>query len=350
MTISSLGVERGRRSYAFVAAFLASAGVAALALPAVIAEWPRALAHDSAEAPQPPPRRLPNASVDPGAGLSPSPAPIGQSASLSRAEAQAMNASIPLSRAPNPASSPFRLAAGPADYSRAIDCLTAAVYYEAASESLQGQRAVAQVVLNRLGLPAFPKTVCGVVFQGAERSTGCQFTFTCDGSLSRRPSARGWAVAHDVAAAALNGFVEPSVGGATHYHTVWVSPGWSASMAKVANIGAHIFYIWNGAGSPGRAAGVYAGHEPDVAATHALGDTTGVEAAASLIPANLPLPNAAPSAAPVETPASDTRAVMSVRPVQIADLAPPQSVNAESAAPVVRRAATPPRLPVPSGW
>lgn len=128
----------------------------------------------------------------------------------------------------------------------ALDCLTAAVYYEAGSEAPTGQRAVAQVVLNRVRHPAYPNSVCGVVFQGSQRKTGCQFTFTCDGSLARRPSQAGWSRARGVAAAALSGLVEPSVGLATHYHTIWVVPYWSANLTKLRTVGAHIFYRWNG--------------------------------------------------------------------------------------------------------
>src|SRR3546814_17339709 len=69
-----------------------------------------------------------------------------------------------------------------------MDCLTAAIYYEAAQESESGKRGVAQVVLNRARHPAFPSSICGVVYQGSERKTGCQFTFTFDGSLARKPS------------------------------------------------------------------------------------------------------------------------------------------------------------------
>ena len=83
---------------------------------------------------------------------------------------------------------------------QALECLTSAVYYEAGNETVDGQRGVAQVVLNRVRHPAFPASVCGVVYQGSLRTTGCQFTFTCDGSLNRSPDAAGWARAHKVAA------------------------------------------------------------------------------------------------------------------------------------------------------
>ncbi|HEY9236394.1 MAG TPA: cell wall hydrolase, partial [Phenylobacterium sp.] len=148
------------------------------------------------------------------------------------------------------------------DRGRAISCLTAAIYYEAGAESAAGQQAVAQVVLNRLRHPDFPKTVCGVVFEGAERQTGCQFTFTCDGSLARAPSVRGWKRAEEVAEAALDGFVDRAVGYATHYHAVYVVPYWSPGLLKVATIGAHIFYQRPGRdGEPSAFVGRYAGGE-----------------------------------------------------------------------------------------
>ncbi|MCX7863759.1 MAG: cell wall hydrolase, partial [Novosphingobium sp.] len=93
------------------------------------------------------------------------------------------------------------------DRTRAEQCLAAAIYYEAASESDAGQRAVAQVVLNRVAHPAYPNSVCGVVYQGSERSTGCQFSFTCDGSLARKPSPLFWNRALTIAREALSGHV-----------------------------------------------------------------------------------------------------------------------------------------------
>ncbi|MDE2597917.1 MAG: cell wall hydrolase [Sphingomonadales bacterium] len=154
------------------------------------------------------------------------------------------------------------------DRTRALECLTAAVYYEAASEPDGGQRAVAQVVLNRVAHRAFPNTVCGVVYQGSERTTGCQFSFTCDGSLARRPSAFFWERARQVAAAALAGYVYTPVGLATHYHTFAVHPSWSPKMINVTNIGAHRFFRLTGpAGEPGAFRFAYIGGEP-MAAPH----------------------------------------------------------------------------------
>ncbi len=183
---------------------------------------------------------------------------------VSTQEAEALNAAMPVSSTPNPAASAMFIPLGNGgNWLRSLDCLTAAVYYEAASETLDGQRAVAQVVLNRTRHPAFPHSVCGVVFQGAERKTGCQFSFTCDGSLMRVPSSQGWARARAVANAALAGFVYAPVGWATHYHTDYVAPYWAPTLAKAAVIGAHIFYRWpGGEGRPSAFTARYAGAEP----------------------------------------------------------------------------------------
>jgi spore germination cell wall hydrolase CwlJ-like protein len=155
------------------------------------------------------------------------------------------------------------------DRSRAVECLTAAVYYEARSESDQGQRSVAQVVLNRVAHPSYPGTVCGVVYQGSERTTGCQFSFTCDGSLARHPNPMFWERARSVAAAALAGYVEPTVGLATHYHTIAIHPYWAPSLNPIVTVGAHRFYSFRGrAGAAGTFRFAYAGGEP-IAAPHA---------------------------------------------------------------------------------
>ncbi|HEU4960766.1 MAG TPA: cell wall hydrolase [Sphingomonas sp.] len=161
-------------------------------------------------------------------------------------EARAYNASIPFSTAPNPAARPFHLTGAEADQQRAIACMAAAEVYEAGDDAA-GEKAVAQVVLNRLRHPAFPKTVCGVVFQGSDRAAGCQFTFTCDGALDRwKPTDAAWDRARSIASKALNGAVDKAVGYATHYHTDWVVPYWSASLDKIARVGAHLFFRWSG--------------------------------------------------------------------------------------------------------
>ena len=146
------------------------------------------------------------------------------------------------------AAAPFHMA-GALDSSRDLECLTAAVYYEARGESAAGQQAVAQVVLNRARHPAFPKSVCGVVFQHA--GGGCQFSFACDGSMSRRHEGGAWDRAKKVAADALDGHVLASIGTATHFHVASLGNVWSTGMLKVAQIGSHVFYRFGGAaGAP----------------------------------------------------------------------------------------------------
>ena len=154
------------------------------------------------------------------------------------------------------------LVASPDDRARAEHCLAQAVYFEAGDQSAQGQAAVAQTVLNRVRHPDFPKSICGVVYQGARLTTGCQYSFTCDGALARSPDAAGWALALVVARRALAGYVDPDVGWATHYHADYVTPYWSPTLVKLTQIGAHIFYRWPGAaGAPEAFVGRYGGHE-----------------------------------------------------------------------------------------
>ncbi len=125
---------------------------------------------------------------------------------------------------------------------REIECLAQAISFESGNEPVGGQEAVAQVVLNRLRAPQFPKTVCSVVYQGSTRRTGCQFTFTCDGSLSRPRRAGSMAAARVVAERMLRGGRAPEVADAVNYHADYVAPGWARSLARVTKIGAHIFY------------------------------------------------------------------------------------------------------------
>jgi Cell Wall Hydrolase len=150
------------------------------------------------------------------------------------------------------------------DMFRASLCLTAAVYYEAGNEPEEGQRAVAQVILNRVRHPAYPDTVCGVVYQGTERGDNrCQFTFGCDGSMSRVPTPASWSRARRIAIEALAGAVYPPVGLSTHYHTLAVNPLWNRSLTPTAIVGAHIFFRWpGGAGAPRAFLASYRGGEP----------------------------------------------------------------------------------------
>jgi spore germination cell wall hydrolase CwlJ-like protein len=182
-------------------------------------------------------------------------------------QALKLNAAIPVAVGPNPAAPPFAFKGNNAARKQALECLASAVYYEAGSQDDNGERAVAQVVLNRVRHPAFPSTVCGVVYEGSTRPTGCQFTFTCDGSMYRQADADGWKRAYRVAQAALSGFVYAPVGYATHYHADYVVPYWASTMAKNAIVGAHIFYRWAGGwGQPAAFVKAYAGREPDARA------------------------------------------------------------------------------------
>ena len=170
----------------------------------------------------------------------------GQKRDLSPARALAENLTSPLEHK-NPAPPPFVPGwLSPGDLGRAGECMAAAIYYEAAGEPEAGQLAVAQVILNRLRHPRFPKSVCAVVYQGAEQAAksggGCQFTFACDGSLTRKPDAGGLAHARGVADLALHGATSPLAGQATHYHTLSIVPLWAHELRKVAIVGHHVFY------------------------------------------------------------------------------------------------------------
>ncbi len=146
---------------------------------------------------------------------------------------------------------PFRMA-NALDASRDLDCLTQVVYYEARGEGRDGMQAVAQVVLNRVRHPAFPKTICGVVYQGAARRTGCQFSFTCNGAMRGRVNSAAWNRAKSIASGALSGSVYSAVGNATHFHTTGVSPVWRNSLIRVNQVGSHLFYRFGGrSGSSG---------------------------------------------------------------------------------------------------
>lgn len=156
-------------------------------------------------------------------------------------EARALNAAIPFIAGKAMAAKPFVFHGTPAAREQATQCLATAALYEAGNDR-RAQQAVMQVVLNRVRRPAFPKTICGVVYQGAGRTTGCQFSFTCDGSVQRRPERAGWAAARKNAQRALAGHVFGPVGTATHYHADWVVPYWIGSLDKIAKVHTHIFY------------------------------------------------------------------------------------------------------------
>lgn len=132
---------------------------------------------------------------------------------------------------------------GALDGARDLDCLTQAVYYEARGETPRGQAAVAQVVLNRVRHPAFPKTICAVVFQGAGLGKAdCQFSFVCDGSMRAPREDDAWDRAQHIAARALSGAVMADVGPATHFHATRLEPQWGDGLVRVTTVGLHVFY------------------------------------------------------------------------------------------------------------
>ena len=193
---------------------------------------------------------------------------------------------------------PIRPVARVRSRTRDLNCLTEAVYYEARSESVSGQRAVAQVVLNRVKHPAFPKSVCAVVFQGAGHRRGCQFSFACDGSMRGRREASAWAEARRVATRALAGAVAREVGSATHYHTIAVNPAWRGEMARVSQVGVHVFYRF----SPRKAALARAAAAERVILTSAplRAAELRITPVALDIPAEAPAATPAPEAAPAD--------------------------------------------------
>lgn len=127
-------------------------------------------------------------------------------------------------------------------------CLTTAVYFEARSESEQGQLAVARVILNRTMAPNYPSSICGVVYQNASRLNACQFSFACDGKHDRPDDSRAWQTALAVTALAFASNNETKdkqmllLATATNYHADYVDPRWSRSLNRLTKIGRHIFY------------------------------------------------------------------------------------------------------------
>ena len=206
--------------------------------------------------------------------------------------AAALNAAIPIGNGPIETAKPFYLTdKSMTDAEKALRCMTQAVYYEAGFEPVAGRYAVAQVILNRMRHPAFPKSVCGVIYQGSNRP-GCQFSFACDGSLLRAPSAKAWAEARQVAEQVLAGTVTSAVGMATHYHANYVSPYWAPKLHKITQMGAHIFYRWPGNWGKRLAFnGVYRGGEfiPAVSSLANMNATTIIDGDADIDLASVPI-------------------------------------------------------------
>ena len=178
-----------------------------------------------------------------------------------------MEAAIPANLVPLPREAPGAPPPSPAErlgllkeghekeLAKAQRCLANAIYFEARSEPVRGQMAVAQVVLNRAFSGFYPNDVCAVVYQNAHRRLACQFTFACDGK-SKAINERGhWSRANRIARETLNGEIYlPEVGKSTHYHAAYVHPNWVREMKRFARYGLHSFYrplAWgNGADEP----------------------------------------------------------------------------------------------------
>ena len=231
-----------------------------------------------------------------------------------------------------PPASGFFIAGSAASQARAKQCLAQAIWYEAGAGNEAGQRAIAQVVLNRVAHPNWPGSVCGVVYDGAERSSGCQFTFTCDGRLAGKPEGEGWVRAQQIATDALNGQVFAPIGLATHYHTRFVNPGWAAPLKRIGTIGSHQFYRDHGEkGEKSAFTGTYAGIEPEVS-----GRTRRAEA-------DFPAPSYSPPARPSSYTAPPQRTPRASSPSErVASQAPAPRDTAPAATP-----STPPPASVP---
>jgi spore germination cell wall hydrolase CwlJ-like protein len=174
-----------------------------------------------------------------------------------------MSAAIPLRMVPLPTPAPGVPPPSPAqrlhlegkDYAKAERCLANAIYFEARSEPIKGQQAVAQVVVNRAFSGFYPNDICGVVYQNAHRHLSCQFTFACDGKRKAITERGHWARANRIAKQTLDGQIYvPEVAKSTHYHAVYVHPNWVREMKKMVRFGVHNFYrpyAWgNGAEEP----------------------------------------------------------------------------------------------------
>ena len=212
------------------------------------------------------------------------------------------------------------------DRERAHYCLTAAIYYEAASESDDGMRGVAQTIINRVRHPSFPNTVCGVVFQGSQRAGVCQFTFSCDGAMARAPSKPNWLRASRIASAALNGYVFPKVGLATHYHTQAIWPRWGKSLVMTNIVGAHIFHRWRGRwGMPDAFRAPYLGREPVPGPYLPVAQQVAILRGGAAIPTGLAVDTGVPAALPnvAAAPTPGAMATPNIAPVVPAPAAPP---------------------------
>jgi spore germination cell wall hydrolase CwlJ-like protein len=220
-----------------------------------------------------------------------------------------------------------RAAVAQPTHARELDCLTQAVYFEARGESARGQAAVATVIMNRVKNPHFPKTVCGVVFQGASHRNGCQFSFACDGRAERVSDWDAWDEARKVAARALSGVVLRDVGKATYFHTTDVSPDWGSSMLRVAQVGLHVFYRLNPHAPP-----------PDAAEDEAQFASRAAPAQSLRLAAAVVAPEPAADAAAKPAQPAPVAAAADAKAAPKAEPAAPQGPIAKTDAPVAPKA------------
>ena len=218
----------------------------------------------------------------------------------------------------------------------ALDCLTDAVYYEARGESDRGQAAVAQVVLNRVRRNGFPKSVCGVVFQGASEHA-CQFSFACDGAMREDREPAAWRRARGIAQRALDGVVMQEVGDATNFHVARLGQIWGSGLVEVAQVGAHVFYKLTGHGTfVAHPAGGHGAAAPDsVISIPADGGDQASLILASAVTVKAPLGEGGPAGPPPE-PASAPAAPPPPKPA--AAPAAKAQATASAAAPVATAA------------
>lgn len=246
---------------------------------------------------------------------------------LSPDEAAKENAERPFVGRPDSAASRFVLHTDAEDRERALTCLAQAAYYEAAGEGLDGERAVAQVVINRLRHPGFPPTICGVVYEGSDRPTGCQFSFACDGSMQRIPAPSLWNRSRQIAEEALKGRVFAPVGHATHYHADYVLPYWADTLDKSVQVGRHIFYrLRNSLGDARAFSQHYGGTEPPFrvpGATLVIPQTAETEQLSKTLLNEGPPPPGAPAAEKASPAPSPALAVDSNRGTLLADVGGP---------------------------
>ena len=136
-------------------------------------------------------------------------------------------------------------------------CLALNTYHEAKNQSMIGQIATAQVVMNRVEDSRYPNTVCEVVKQGPTSTSWkdpskripvkhrCQFSWYCDGKSDIPKNKKAWKKAQDYAYLVLNNRIQIDVTeGATHYHATYVKPAWAKTKTRTPRIESHIFYRW----------------------------------------------------------------------------------------------------------